>query len=68
MLESGESDYVLPSHPSWVRGLKLAEKVAKIVEKASHPTRVRGLKRHRDSLFEEFVSLFNMRARIEIFD
>ncbi len=34
------------SHPSRVRGLKLAVTVLSLVANTSHPSRVRGLKRH----------------------
>ena len=41
----GESDYVLPSHPSLVRGLKLMTLGATLWMVGNrHPTRVRGLK------------------------
>ena len=34
-----------PSHPAWVRGLKLHEEVGDEDDLASHPAWVRGLKR-----------------------
>ena len=32
------------SHPTWVRGLKLKDRVKELEEQMSHPTWVRGLK------------------------
>ena len=34
----------LVSHPTWVRGLKLADHACSLLDGVSHPTWVRGLK------------------------
>ena len=39
------------SHPTWVRGLKLAGDYEIIYQQESHPTWVRGLKLESDSTF-----------------
>ena len=43
-VKASASEETAPSHPSWVRGLKLKKLAQKDKEERSHPSWVRGLK------------------------